>query len=222
MQFALWPQNSGQARGSALFQQKDTAAIVQRSRNQGDQCANPNPQFPMVSSELVKQVAMMSGNTACATMYSTGNLSTQRGTPNPEGWEKQLAVAPSWQQTWSQVHLSLSPVQWAEAIWDVLSSTFGYVLWNFEDLIQQLHMWDGSAWGLITNLSLLWRILVSTGMIVGLAFAGPALEAILRILQITWDVLIIAVRGIMGAAEELYVFFMSLVETIERVFNSFS
>jgi hypothetical protein len=213
---------------SSIGYQKDNASVIQRARDQGNQQANPIPLYPGVSHLLLSKNIMMAPLTSPSprmdvnirTNESGLNLPTATTSTQVEGLERQLIVGPSLQQSLQQVSISLHPQRWFEVIWDILSGTVKYIIWNFEDLHMQFQLWDGSAWGLLSHMELIWRVLMTGAIVFGIAMSGPLIDAMIRIIQITWDVMSVAARGIMGAAEEIWSVLASWMRTLEDLFSS--
>lgn len=70
------------------------------------------------------------------------------------------------------------------AIWKLLQDTFGYVVWNYEDLYRQLSTWDGNVLSLFRDVHFVWRVVVSSVLALGILEIVPLLEILFHL---WWD-----------------------------------
>lgn len=105
---------------------------------------------------------------------------------------------------WDQI--MKDPKALVMAIVKTVGKTVGYVIWNYQDLVEQFRSWDGSLMGLFHHTQLIWRSLVSVGMTLVLLELGPFLEALMRLTMEILDILWASVGMIGRGIEELWWF----------------
>lgn len=88
-------------------------------------------------------------------------------------------------------------------IYRALKTTFGYVLFTYEDLYNQLMLWDGKVTSLLTNVHFLWRMAVTGIVTIGILEIVPLLESIF---SVWWDLM-----------ELIYHFFEFLGSAVQEV-----
>jgi hypothetical protein len=112
------------------------------------------------------------------------------------------------------LRLPMSAQEWLTAVWDILRGTVGYIVWNFEDLRAQIIQWDGTWWGLLRHTALIWRVLVTAALAIGLSQAGPILNAMMQLLTLLWDIVSVTFRVVVGTVEELWSVWERMIQTI--------
>lgn len=74
-------------------------------------------------------------------------------------------------------------------IWQAMESTFGYILFTYQDLYVQLSQWNGSWVSLVKNVNLIWRVGVTTLVTMGLIEIVPFLSSLSRLLIEIGDII---------------------------------
>lgn len=98
------------------------------------------------------------------------------------------------------------PRQVVYQIWNTLHSTFGYIIWNYEDFVRQFQAWDGSLLGLMTHIDLMWRTMVTVVITLGILELGPLIDGLSRILMEIGEVIVFLFRLVETTASELWYF----------------
>ena len=87
---------------------------------------------------------------------------------------------------WTLTH---HPDQAFALLWGYARQAVGWVVWNYTDFFQQLQAWDGTWFGLVGHMGLLWRGMVVALLTMGLIEIAPLLEALASWLRIAFDVI---------------------------------
>lgn len=124
--------------------------------------------------------------------------------------EAQTPVSGSWWK-WN-VHWT-NPSALFHELWSILRDSGAYVVWNFEDLRAQIMQWDGTMWGLMHHMGLIWRVMITAILLVGITQAGPLLDAMVRLFQLLFDVVSTVVTITWGVVEEMW-------SVVERIFST--
>lgn len=94
--------------------------------------------------------------------------------------------------------LTHHPVEFVEQLFHYTKQGLGWVVWNYQDLYEQLKQWDGSWIGFSRSMGLAWRAVVVGLITLGLFELGPLLEALALWLRLVFDF----VRGALGLVGE--------------------
>lgn len=91
-----------------------------------------------------------------------------------------------------------------EKLFEALWKAGGYVLWTYQDFADQFRAWDGTWYGLITHMGLLWRAGVTALVTWGLWQSSGILEMLFGLLTELGRVLLDLVSWGTGATEFLF------------------
>lgn len=91
-----------------------------------------------------------------------------------------------------------------EKLFEALWKAGGYVLWTYQDLADQFRQWDGTWYGLITHMGLLWRAGVTALVTWGLWQSAGILEMLFGLLTELGRVLLDLVSWATGATEFVF------------------
>lgn len=91
-----------------------------------------------------------------------------------------------------------------EKLFEALWKAGGYILWTYQDLVDQFRAWDGTLYGLITHMGLLWRAGVTALVTWGLFESAPILEMLFGLLMELGRVLLDLVSWATGATEFVF------------------
>lgn len=118
---------------------------------------------------------------------------------------------PSW---WSDLQQTLrhNPSQLLWTISSGVVDALKWIGWNYVDLVDQLRSWDGTWWGLMSHTTLLWRMVVTTLLTVGLIQAGPLLQALTEWIRLLGSMLSTTFGFVEEGLELLW-------QTLEDVFS---
>ena len=109
---------------------------------------------------------------------------------------------------------STDPRQILHSIWSIISSTFGYVIWNYEDFARQFQSWDGSVNGLLRHMGLLWRTMITIFITLGILELGPLIDGLSRIFMEIGELVVFMFRLVETTANEMWYFLNLLWEDL--------
>lgn len=101
------------------------------------------------------------------------------------------------------LHTPPNPAAILRALYRVTTTVFHWVVWDFKEFVRLLHAWDGSWQMLIGHpdylVAVIWRGLVTVGIVVGGVAVGPVLESITLWLRWVYDAIVGIVHLGLGA-----------------------
>lgn len=95
-------------------------------------------------------------------------------------------------------------------IWTVFKSTFGYVIWSYEDFVIQFQAWDGSVGGLMHHVGLIWRTMITIVLTLGILELGPFIDGMSRIFMEIGELIAFTFRLVETTINEMW-YFMNLL-----------
>ena len=158
----------------------------------------PQPQVPLQPPEVSRGVPYLPSASA--------------GTSDQTPTQQQTALTHLW------TTLSTRPQHLPQALWHLAKATVGWVAWNYADLFVQFEQWDGTMWGLMRHMGLIWRGMVCMLITLGLLEIAPFLELLTQWIRIAFDLLRTALQLTAEAAEEVWTLLRRLYADVAGLF----
>lgn len=89
-------------------------------------------------------------------------------------------------------------------MYDVLKGIGSYVVWNYQDFVEQFRSWNGTWMGLLEHTGLVWRAFVTAFLTLGLIEIAPILGSLWTILLQLGEVLATVFRWATGVSLEAF------------------
>lgn len=125
------------------------------------------------------------------------------------------SVKPVFEPFWKDWHLS-DPVGILHSVWDILTSTLGWVIGEYQEFYEQFRSWDGSISGLMWNVGLIWHGAMVVLLTVGIVEIGSLVESLSRILYEVGSLVMGGLNVGVTVAEELWRFVEIVFRTLTK------
>lgn len=89
-------------------------------------------------------------------------------------------------------------------IYDVVKGFGSYVVWNYQDFVEQFRTWNGTWTGLLEHTALIWRMFVTAVLTIGIIELSPILASLWTILGELVEVLLTIFRWATGVSMEAF------------------
>lgn len=89
-------------------------------------------------------------------------------------------------------------------IYDVVKGFGSYVVWNYQDFVEQFRTWNGTWTGLLEHTALVWRMFVTAVITIGIIELSPILASLWTILGELVEVLLTIFRWATGVTMEAF------------------
>lgn len=91
-----------------------------------------------------------------------------------------------------------------EELFRILGNVGGYVVWTYADFVEKFKAWNGTWWGLVTNLDFLWRAGVTALVTWGLWQSSDILGMLWELLIVLGRILLDLISWATGATEFVF------------------